>query len=463
MALGGGVWLTQNKVLPGSYINFVNTNTGGANLGERGIVAIALPLTNETAGKVVECSNLDFIQKPKEILGEDVPEHTIGVLTEVFKYATKVFIYNTCYYSEPATKGVITITLNTNQTSTGIEITGGTSTVENLSTVKVGSTTSATIKSLFDLQINDVSKDWNTDKAEVIPADATIILTSKKAGLLDTVVKTTFEGVGNVTSISIVDGKEEINISEPTVGDICLGLEPYNFNVLACYTNNTKDKETYVSQIKVWRDNYGKKCQAVIYNANDPDYEGIINVKSTVSDAGADPHSLVAWVSGAEAGCEVNASCTNKKYNGSYTVVCNHSQSDLEECITKGEFVFHLVYGDVRVLEDINSLITTTATKGEDFKSNQTMRVCDQIANDIAKLFNTKYLGVIPNDASGRTSLWADIVKHHRELENLRAIQDFDSSLLTVEQGNHKKAVVINDVVNVVNAMAQLYMTVVIE
>ena len=150
-------------------------------------------------------------------------------------------------------------------------------------------------------------------------------------------------------------------------------------------------------------------------------------------------------------------------YDGEYTIVTDKTQAQLEDCIENGQIAFHLVYGNVRMLEDINSLTDTTVDKGEDFKSNQTIRVVDQIANDIAKLFNTKYLGKIPNNAAGRVSLWADIVAHHRELEGLQAIENFDSSLLTVEQGTTKKSVVVNDVVTVVNSMAQLYMTVVVQ
>ena len=150
-------------------------------------------------------------------------------------------------------------------------------------------------------------------------------------------------------------------------------------------------------------------------------------------------------------------------YDGEYNVVTNKTQAELEACIEAGQIAFHLVYGDVRLLEDINSLTAVTADKGEDFKSNQTIRVIDQIANDIAKLFNTKYLGKIPNDESGRVSLWADIVAHHRQLEAVRAIEPFDSSLLTVAKGNNKKSVVVNDAITVINSMAQLYMTVVIQ
>ena len=150
-------------------------------------------------------------------------------------------------------------------------------------------------------------------------------------------------------------------------------------------------------------------------------------------------------------------------YDGEYTVVVDKTQTELEACLNAGQFIFHNVYGDVRVLEDINSLTETTVDKGEDFKSNQTIRVLDQIANDIAKMFNTKFLGKIPNNASGRVSLWADIVAHHKQLETIQAIENFDSTLVTVEQGETKKSVVVNDVITVTNAMAQLYMTVVIQ
>ena len=88
------------------------------------------------------------------------------------------------------------------------------------------------------------------------------------------------------------------------------------------------------------------------------------------------------------------------------------------------------------------------------------MRVCDQIANDIADIFNTRYLGVVPNDNAGRISLWNDIVKHHQQLMDIRAIENFSPEDVVVEQGDSKKAVVVTDLVTVVNAMAQLYMTV---
>ena len=82
------------------------------------------------------------------------------------------------------------------------------------------------------------------------------------------------------------------------------------------------------------------------------------------------------------------------------------------------------------------------------------------MGNDDAVLFNTKYLGVVPNNASGRTSLWSDLVKIRQELQTLGAIENFNDSDVTVAQGDTKKSVVSTSVIEVVNAMGKLYMTV---
>lgn len=344
--LGGGVYITQNKVLPGSYINFVNTANVTNAVGERGTVAIALPI-GKAVGTVIELTRNDFVQNCETILGVKYNSAEVIALREIFCHATKVYLY-----------------------------------------------------------------DLGEDK---------------------------------------------------TVENVCKALEPYEFNILCAYTNTTSDVSAYITQIKAWRDDMGKKCQLVVYNTTAPNHEGVINVVSTVSNDDANEFALTAWVAGAEAGCAVYESCTNMLYDGEYTIETDKTQKELEDCITAGQLAFHRVYGEIRVLEDINSLTSTTADKSDDFKNNQTIRVIDQIANDIAKLFNTKYLGRIPNNASGRVSLWRDIVAHHRELERVQAIENFDPTLVTVEQGTTKKSVVINDVITVTNCMSQLYMTVVVQ
>jgi hypothetical protein len=183
---------------------------------------------------------------------------------------------------------------------------------------------------------------------------------------------------------------------------------------------------------------------------------------STISDV--DKNTLVYWVTGAQAGVAVNKSLTNYKYDGELTVDTNYTQAELEAALKAGKFIMHNVNGVTRVLEDINTLLTLSDTKGEVFQSNPTMRVCDQIANDTAVLFNTRYVGTVPNDASGRSALWGDICKLIRDLESIRAVEDFDEETVACEQGDNKKAVLLTiNGLNIVNAMAQLYMSVVIQ
>lgn len=350
MALGGGTFVTQNKVINGAYINVVSAKYTNSVLGERGVVAIALPFTTFDSNKVIELTPESYWQNKESYVADEVNEYTLFAIEEILKHASKIYLFNK------------------------------------------------------------------------------------------------FLAAGDVTT-----------------ADILLAFEPYEFNILAAYTNDSSEITEYIERVKTWRDTYGKKCQLVTYGTTGSNYEGVINVVNKVTDTGAPNHALVAWVAGAQAGCAVNKSVTNMAYDGRYTIDTNYTQAQLEKFIADGDFAFHMSYGVPRVLDDINTLKTVTESKGEDFKYNQTIRVCDQICNDIAKLFNTKYLGTIPNDNDGRISLRGDIVKHHKELETLRAIENFDSSTVVVSQGNSKKSVVITEAITPVHAMGQLYLTIYVQ
>ena len=50
--MAGGTWTSQNKVLPGTYINVKSQGSINANVGDRGVVAIAEPLSWGPSGVV---------------------------------------------------------------------------------------------------------------------------------------------------------------------------------------------------------------------------------------------------------------------------------------------------------------------------------------------------------------------------------------------------------------------------
>ena len=197
---------------------------------------------------------------------------------------------------------------------------------------------------------------------------------------------------------------------------------------------------------------------------------GVINLKNSCTHtkiANVNKASLVYWLTGAEAACNINRSLTNTAYDGELEIVIkgvSETQAQLEDAMKSGKLAFHNSNGKIVILEDINSLVTLEENLGDIFQMNQTVRVCDQIANDIAVLFVTRYLGIVQNDATGRASLWNDIVYYLKELLRLRAIENLDTDKVTVELGRNKKTVLVNiNNLSVVNAMSQLYMAVVIE
>lgn len=235
----------------------------------------------------------------------------------------------------------------------------------------------------------------------------------------------------------------------------------YTFNAMGCTESKATITALFAAFAKRMRDDVGKKFQVVLFRKL-ADYEGVVSVKNGLTSDKTST-ALIPWVTGVIGGTAVNKSATNMTYDGEYDVDTDFTQTQLENGIREGSFMFHRVDEAVCVLTDINSFISITDEKSSDFSSNQTIRVLDQIANDIAVLFGKKYLGKVPNDAAGRISLWNDIVKHHTELQDIRAIENFSGENVTVEKGDTKKSVVVTDYVTPVNAMEQLYMTVYVQ
>ena len=232
------------------------------------------------------------------------------------------------------------------------------------------------------------------------------------------------------------------------------------FNTMGCLSTDDTVQEMFALHTRRMREEVGVKFQCVLYRYARADYEGVISVENACAEEEA---ALVYWVAGMSAGCPVNRSLTNRRYTGAFTVDTSYTQRELEQKRKAGSFLFHGAGdGGVRVVEDVNTLVTYTMDRSEDFALNQIIRVLDQVATDIASLFANRYLGIIPNDPAGRLSLWSDIVGHHRRLETIRAIEDFEPEDVVVEPGETKRSVVVIDRIMPVAAMSQLYMTVVV-
>ena len=239
-------------------------------------------------------------------------------------------------------------------------------------------------------------------------------------------------------------------------------IETYYFNTLGCLTTDETIKKLYIQFTKRMRDEVGAKFQTVVYRGAYADHEGVISVENKTISKDDKESSAVYWVTGAEAGCPVNKSVSNKIYDGDFMFEFKENQTALENGIKAGKFLFHKADNKPVVLTDINTFTSITVDKNDDFTSNQVVRVLDQIAVDIAKLFNKSFVGKVDNDEDGRVSLKDNIVDHHKELQRVRAIENFVAEDVTVEKGKDKKSVLVTDKVTPVAAMEKLYMSVIV-
>lgn len=434
MALGGGSFVAQNKVLAGAYINFISAATASASVGERGYAAMALNLDWGVEDKIVTVTNSDFQKNSMTIFGYDFAHEKMKGLRDLFQNVKVLYFYRL--------------------TSGGVKASNA------FATAKYCGVRGNDLKTVVQVNVDDedmydVSTYLGTNRVDVQTVAAASDL-----------VDNDFVVWKDDASLSVTAGVPFTNGTNGTVDAAAHQafldkIESYPaINAVGYVGTDAAIKNLYVAFVKRMRDEVGIKFQCVLHN-KEADYEGVVNVANEVTD-GVTIADLVYWVTGAIAGTAINASATNKKYTGEYEINVEYTQMELEDAILAGKFVMHQVGENVRVLDDINSLTTVTDTKGDVFKDNQTIRIIDEIAMSIAHIFIVKYLGVVPNDASGRISLWNDIVKHHMQLQDIRAIEDFAEGDVTVERGESKKSVVVNDYVQVVNTMTKLYMTCVI-
>lgn len=434
MALGGGTFLVQNKVLPGSYINFISAARASATLSDRGYAAIALELDWGADGTVFTVENADFQKESMKIFGYDYTSDKLKGLRDLFLNAKTLYAYR-LNSGEKASNEFAEAKY------TGIR---GNDLMVTIA-VNVDDNSKFDVSTLLDTKVVDLQTVANA--SELIDND--YIVFKKGATLASTAGKNLSGGTnGTVSGAEYQDFLDKI--------------ESYSFNTLGCLSTEEAVKSLFVSFTKRLRDEMGVKFQTVIYNKA-ADYEGVINLKNKVTDENANEASLVYWLTGASAGCAVNKSNTNRTYDGEFTVNTDFKQSQLETGMKSGEFTFHKVGDEVHVLSDISSFVSVTVDKNEDFQLNQVIRVLDQIGNDIAVLFNTKYLGKVQNNNAGRVAFWADIVTYNRQLEQIQAIENFNPDELIVEKGNDKKSVTVTNPVTPIVAMEKLYMTVIVQ
>lgn len=85
----GGTWTSQNKILPGAYINFLTNAPLSITPGDRGIVVLLQEMSVGNAGEIYSITATDKSQYP-----EDATDNDKLLVNEALKGAQTVIVYN---------------------------------------------------------------------------------------------------------------------------------------------------------------------------------------------------------------------------------------------------------------------------------------------------------------------------------------------------------------------------------
>lgn len=445
----GGTFLTQNKVRPGAYINFVAKPQSLMNVSDRGIATLALPMSWGPEGEIID------------ILSSDLTDGTsikkIGYsATNVESLLFRICLQN-CYRLKAwrLDKGgeKASTTIGTGETAmkptakypgicgNKIQIivlkeseTGDTYTVETLYD-GLRQNIQSKLSSPKDLEDNDFV-DWNVTDQTVFTATAGSTLTGGTNGT-----------VTESTAYTPYWAKMKTEV----------------WNTMGLLSEDATVKTAFCEYIKDLRENEGVKVQGCVYDKSSYDYEGIVSSEQGYRTDAEEISKVnfVSWVTGACAGAEINESNTHKTIQDAVEIIGELSNTEIIDGLNAGKFLISKSRkGTIRVEKDINTLHTFTVKRSYDFSKNRVIRVLDEMGNTCEITWDENYCGKLDNDADGRNIYKADLVKYGETLAGIHAITNFlGADDIEVLMGDAVDSVVVNWPVQPVDSMEKLYMT----
>lgn len=444
--MAGGTWTSQNKIRPGVYIRFTSTRGLGLTASDRGTVAIPKALS---WGPVETVQEIEAGADMTPYTGYDITNPNNRFLNEMFKGTNrtaapnKVLLYrlgSTGQLAASATMAPLTATAKypgARGNDISIVITELTSPADTftVTTVVDGDTVDQqTVQTAQEL----VPNDW---------------VTWSGTGALSNTAGTPLTGGADGTPAS------------SDYSDFLTAIEPYKFDVLIYDGSDTTVQDAMVAFVKRLAEEEGSYTQLVAAGLTNPDDRFVVNVNSgvTLSDGTElTPQQVTWWAGGALAGAQYNESLTYASYPNAVDVSPKLTNSGYEQALSSGQFVLFEDDGVVKVEQDINSLVTYTTDITEPYHKNRVIRLLNTIVNDIYQQFSDGYIGVVNNNKDGRMQLKSAIVCYLLDIQANGGIQNFEADDVTVEAGEGIDAIVVNLVIQPVDSVEKIYVTIIV-
>ena len=443
--MAGGTWMSQNKKIPGVYINTQSTGLGAPSMGEKGVVAIAEALDWGATGIIQEyLPGADSTP----LIGYDITSDEALFLREMSKGSDvtappiKILLYRptgTSGVKAAATVGALTATAKYigkrgNDLTIIISANADDPSAYDIETVLDGSIVDSQTVSDLD---NLVANDW-------------------------------IDWTGTGTTITTTAGTALTGGTNPTIStsdysSFLTALEPYTFDIVCYDGSDATVRSAMAAFVKRVSQNIGRKCQCVMSGGATSNSEWVINVYNGVKLS--DGTTLTAaqatwWVAGTEAGAFYNQSLTYAQYPDAIEANAKLTNDQVVAAVEAGNIVFIDDFEIVKVCTDINTLTTYTPTKGAEYSKNRVMRVLNQICNDVYKYCSLYIIGKVDNNDTGRNLLKGWIVGYLNEMQANNGIQNFAAEDVTVEPGNTIDAILVTIGIQPVDSIEKIYVTV---
>ena len=439
--MAGGVWLSQNKTRPGAYINFKAVPKSSMTVGDRGIVAMGLPLSWGEEGRLIEVLSSDLLDgNSKKLVGFTAFDSESKLLAGALNYCYKALVYR----------------MNTGGEKAKV-------TVGNLTATAKYSGTFGN-KIIISISKNDEGLYEVVTYVDGFVSDSQKVSTISE---LDNNNYVTFSGEGELeenAGTALAGGTDGTVTESSAYTSMFNALKMAKWQTFACFSSDISIKSEVASLISNMREDEGRYVQAVVSDYSGADYEGIINsVNGAVIDGVEySKEDFVAIVAGMTAGANFNESNTARVISGATSIIGELTDTEIVEGLKKGKFIISTsTSGKIKVEQDINSLHTYDSDRNYNFSKNRILRTLDEIGTTTVQTWEDTYMGKVDNNSTGRGLFKADLVQYGNELQRLAGIQEFEGSDdIEISQGNDLDSVVVTWAVKPVDAMEKLYMTV---
>lgn len=433
--MAGGTYTDYNKTLPGVYIRYKTKPDLSAQVGERGIVAIAKELSWGVEDDFIVIEDLTKLQSLVgfDITSDDalfIREITRG--TDLTNGASKILLWRlkkTAGVAATATIGNLTITA----IAKGIYGNKITIIVNPDAASKYQNDESEdkyaiyTIETYYDGSLVD-SQTVGTDKDN--PA--------KIEDLKDnSYVKFTGNGEFEANVGTVLQGGDDGSIAPTAHSDFLNALSKKTFNCVIYDGSDIVTKSVYANFVKRLAQEEGKYAVCVMADYTSPSNEYNISIKNgVVLETGEklSPEQTTWWVGGAQAGANYNESLTYHNHTGAVDLTTEYENTEIKELIQKGHIVLMKLDGAIKIVTDINTFTSFTPTKSRSISKNRVMRTIFQICNDLYLNISKSYIGKVDVNSDGVNMVRGFAIGYLEGLQANRALKNFVKEDVTVEE-----------------------------